>query len=1011
MTHPLHTARLIEMFPKIRISIFYPHRLVPMITLTGKDYRISRAYCPTEPTHWYLVFDKKPFEQVGHWLGLRDLAPYIRGDIVNDESSIQHKQVCHMCFNAFIHGARNNVENHNCVVHKCKRCHLQFETLQDLNEHCKPDKDDRQDCVCTNCGNYYFNSNCRTIHLDSCKGKTNRCERCDQVYAGRKSQHVCGGYLCNFCQKQVPNDHTCYMRLKHRQTLVDDNGVPIPITEEIIQEELKQFYAFDFESEFLQGEPIRVVARDAQGVPTGGPPVEISTDEHHVNYVVIRQMGDEGEEWCLESLEDMVEWMEDRPEGGFLLAHNMKGYDGRLLFNHLINVGKAPESCVWVGTKVMSMSCGKWTIRDTLTHCAFPLEQMTSVFGLNPDEYAKGFFPYKFNRPENRNYVGPMPSQAFYEPDMMSPKKRLGFMEWYANELVRRRTDNEPYNFWEELKKYCISDTRLLAKAMEIYVREGMTTNMGLNPLRNCTIASYALKVYRNIHMPAETMVHLSPKEEEFARKALHGGRTDVRQMLKYYSKEDIQQGVYGCYQDVQSLYPTVQFYDPMPVGRCDKLYFHDRQPTMTEVRSWFGFVECDLEVVEEQFHPVVVGKSPDTHKLVADLNDKKRIVLTTPELFAALDNGYRLTRVYEVHKYTPSHTLFRSYIQQFLKVKIEASGMPKHIKTESDWQVFAQYHKDELGVELDRESMIKNPGKKQLAKLMLNSLWGKFAERKHWTNYTTFKPNDVVGMYCFENRYDRGEVDILYRFHESRSGQLTLIYREDPDFVDVRNQDSYVNLASNVAVAAFVTANGALRLWREMAKLGDRVLYHDTDSVIYERDPYGYNIPLGKYLGEWEDETGGEPIVAFVSTGPKTYAYKVRQEAIPFDEEDVQELEKQGIEWEFANGSRNMIHPIKSVCKAKGFTLNTFNTGRINFNSMRDLVLDQIQSVSAKSLKFQYRRGAGMYTREEWKELTCKYNKGIVDDQFKVWPFGIERFRDDRGPRRGLVTVPARVP
>lgn len=40
------------------------------------------------------------------------------------------------------------------------------------------------------------------------------------------------------------------------------------------------------------------------------------------------------------------------------------------------------------------------------------------------------------------------------------------------------------------------------------------------------------------------------------------------------------------------------------------------------------------------------------------------------------------------------------------------------------------------------------------------------------------------------------------------------------------------------LAGAAFVTACGRLRLWDMLNKLDDRVLYHDTDSIIYEFNP-----------------------------------------------------------------------------------------------------------------------------------------------------------------------------
>jgi len=82
---------------------------------------------------------------------------------------------------------------------------------------------------------------------------------------------------------------------------------------------------------------------------------------------------------------------------------------------------------------------------------------------------------------------------------------------------------------------------------------------------------------------------------------------------------------------------------------------------------------------------------------------------------------------------------------------------------------------------------------------------------------------------------------------------------------------------SSNVAIAAITTSYARLRLLEMMRKLGDRVLYTDTDSVIYVSRKGDWEPPLGTCLGEWDDqlEQGEDHIVDFVSLGPKTYAYK----------------------------------------------------------------------------------------------------------------------------------------
>jgi len=55
----------------------------------------------------------------------------------------------------------------------------------------------------------------------------------------------------------------------------------------------------------------------------------------------------------------------------------------------------------------------------------------------------------------------------------------------------------------------------------------------------------------------------------------------------------------------------------------------------------------------------------------------------TTPEIKVALENGYRIVDVAEIWSWSRSKrsvSLFKNYINKFLKIKIEASGWPQSI-------------------------------------------------------------------------------------------------------------------------------------------------------------------------------------------------------------------------------------------------------------------------------------------------------------------------------------------
>lgn len=66
-------------------------------------------------------------------------------------------------------------------------------------------------------------------------------------------------------------------------------------------------------------------------------------------------------------------------------------------------------------------------------------------------------------------------------------------------------------------------------------------------------------------------------------------------------------------------------------------------------------------------------------------------------------------------------------------------------------------------------------------------------------------------------------------------------------------NQDPFIeeNLQTNIFIATFTTCWARLKLYELLDLLQERVLYHDTDSVIYVSKPNEPEPPLGDYLGQ----------------------------------------------------------------------------------------------------------------------------------------------------------------
>ena len=99
--------------------------------------------------------------------------------------------------------------------------------------------------------------------------------------------------------------------------------------------------------------------------------------------------------------------------------------------------------------------------------------------------------------------------------------------------------------------------------------------------------------------------------------------------------------------------------------------------------------------------------------------------------------------------------------------------------------------------------------------------------------------------------------------------------FRDVEEFAEQNNK-------VNVVIAAFTTAYARLKLYDLLDLLQERVLYYDTDSVIYVHKADEADPPLGNYLGDLTNELNeGDYITSFISGGPKKLCilYKERKD------------------------------------------------------------------------------------------------------------------------------------
>ena len=274
---------------------------------------------------------------------------------------------------------------------------------------------------------------------------------------------------------------------------------------------------------------------------------------------------------------------------------------------------------------------------------------------------------------------------------------------------------------------------------------------------------------------------------------------------------------------------------------------------------------------------------------------------------------------------------------------------------TEAQKQKYIQDYFEHEGLRLEYDKIKKNPGLRTLAKMMLNSMWGKFGQRLNKTQVKEF--NDPQAFHRF---LDTDSLDVRH---------VSVI---NDDMVEAhyqyQDEDIPVSPNLNIFVACFTTCWARLRLYAALEPLGQRVLYYDTDSIIFLQDEDQVKPVLGNYLGDFTSELDPDDyIVEFVSAGPKNYGYQT--------------------------------HKGHFECKVRGFRLNSEGKSQLNYNVMRQNVLDEIQKPLLKPRQIQVTkthqivRDANtydLYTHPQHKWYQLVYDKRVVDPQtFLTYPYG----------------------
>jgi hypothetical protein len=309
-------------------------------------------------------------------------------------------------------------------------------------------------------------------------------------------------------------------------------------------------------------------------------------------------------------------------------------------------------------------------------------------------------------------------------------------------------------------------------------------------------------------------------------------------------------------------------------------------------------------------------------------------------EFQVALKQGYKIIKVHAIHQYNMAPAHWNPPLKELYIKKMASSG-PTPPQEEQDR--IERNYQEQFGMgQALRDAFPTfeyDAAKRITAKTNLNCGWGKHCQRVMLDTTTIVSANDKKSPALF---LDSMAGNTIIKTATPLGAGFTMYKSEDNgDNVMPNLHNSYL------PAGVFVPAYARLVLLEQMAPVGDRVLYYDTDSMIYIHDPALYNPTIGDTWGNWsEEDISKEIITDFVALGPKSYGLKT------------------------ATG--------KELVKMKGVSLKHAHREMFNFDAMLKLLNDHYHNLDSDGIdlpqmNFKCREGKDIRTTFSQKKVAFK--------------------------------------
>jgi hypothetical protein len=390
-------------------------------------------------------------------------------------------------------------------------------------------------------------------------------------------------------------------------------------------------------------------------------------------------------------------------------THNLGGFDGIFLMQHLLPLGKVKPlifngRIISIEVKLNVVGYQNRTIlfKDSYQLLPYSLRSLCQAFNIN---LTKGWFPYHLT---DVFYKGVLPALNYWN---ITPSEYETLVNKYTGCF------SKTWNFQDEAIKYCKLDCQCLHQILTIF-NEIIFKEFHINIHSPLTLPSLAMRIYKTHFMPANTMFSLHGKIEQEIRQAYTGGAVDVyiphNKIGSFFSKTF--RKLY--YYDVNSLYPTVMAQGLMPVG-LPTIFDGDIRAIDSNAT---GFFYCTISSPAYIEHPLLQRRinTSEGVRTVAGLGTWFGWI-SSIEMDNATKYGYQfnILKGYEFK----CENIFKTYVDKMYELRL-------------------QYPKGSL--------------MNLIAKLLMNSLYGKLGMKDQLTTVEIFAVNSENDRAAFEKLLDK---------------------------------------------------------------------------------------------------------------------------------------------------------------------------------------------------------------------------------------------------------------